>query len=203
MNVSRFIVAQFLSMFAAALADEWTVLPPPPAAPPPAIADAWDILPMCQPPVVDWSVLIVPEQPPPAPAAPTPKPDRPCKGECPCGQCDCGAACPCCAPYKSLETQCLKTKTGALLYIGTRGEDADATRREAKARGLVFMAAAKITGVDDLGKPAAFPPGVSELRPINGELYFVPREKRRIPQPDRERSALDGFVSPMDCPTGT
>ena len=204
MNVSRMIVAQLLSTFAFVLADEWTVLPPPPAAPPPpAIGDSWDVLPMCRPPAFDWSVLTLPEAPPPAPAAPNPKPARPCKPECACGQCECGADCYCCSPYKSLETTCLKTKTGALLYIGTRPEDADATRREAKARGLHFMAVAQLSGVDERGQRVPFPRGVSELTPIKGELYFVPREKRRIPRPDRERSALDRIASPLDCPTGT
>lgn len=203
MTLSRFIVAQLLPTFAIAMADEWSVLPPPPAAPAqPTIGDSWDVLPMCRPPAFDWSVLTLPEAPPPAPAAPTPKPARPCKDECACGQCECAAACHCCSPYKSLETTCLKTKTGALLYIGTRPEDADATRREAKARGLHFMAVAELSGVDDRGRRVPFPQGVSELTPINGELYFVPREKRRVPQPDRERSSLDRITAPMDCPTG-
>lgn len=226
MRTSTLLFAQLLSTFACVLADEWSIIPPAPS-PKPTVAAEWKIIdgvpvsvtPRARPD--EWLVLpiaVAPTKPTdgspdndsatdghssPNVSPPIPKPVKlACTVDCVCGVCDC-EKCLCCSGYAELERVCLKTGHGAIVYVGDRGEDADAARREAMARKLHFLSAKQIAGKDDAGKATKFPAGTSELKPIGGELYFVPREKRRIPRPDRERSALDRIASPLDCPTGT
>lgn len=213
MALSRLLFLELLLAFSCVLADDWSVLPSPvPAAPLAAQSADWDILDApatLAPAALDWSIL------PAAATTATTKPSdgnpdkgratdgRFCSADCTCGAtCDC-SPCFCCDGYAHLEAEAVKTKKGAIIYVGTRSEDANAARREAAARGLLFMATKSLSGRGIDGKPEKFPVGTHELKPVGNDLYFVPRE-RKIPIPDkRDGASVWGRRAAEECVGGS
>lgn len=215
MELSRLLFLELLLAFSCTLADEWSVLPAPAAPKPPApVATDWQILDSKQTaPVVvspqaaatEWAILPMDGKPDkgtatdghntPRVSPPIPKPIKlACSADCVCGACECGESCYCCGGFAKLEAESLKSGKSAILYVGTRKEDADAARREANARGLLFMAAKSVVGFDDADKPEPFPAGTHELKPIGKALFFVPRGERKNPIPDaRDGATIRNF----------